>query len=127
MSLSFRVLEAAERRKCCVMVLFPMPYASYIVPRGTVYNTLSLAYSEKSHIGDTMTETDWEKRVSNLLKAELKRKGVTYAGLVERLAEIGVQEKEANIKNKLSRGKFSAAFLVQCLSAIGVERISITD
>ncbi len=66
-----------------------------------------------------MSETDWEKRVSNLLKAELKRKGVTYAGLVQKLAEIGVEEKEANIKNKLSRGKFSAVFLLQCLSAIG--------
>jgi hypothetical protein len=48
----------------------------------------------------------------------LKRKGVTYAGLVEKLAEIGVEEKEANIKNKLSRGKFSAVFLLQCLNAI---------
>lgn len=72
-----------------------------------------------------MTETDWEKRVSNLLKAELKRKGVTYAGLVEKLAEIGVDEKEANIKNKLSRGKFSAVFLVQCLEAIGCKGISV--
>jgi hypothetical protein len=48
----------------------------------------------------------------------LKRKGVTYAGLVEKLGEIGVDEKEANVKNKLSRGKFTAAFMLQCLSAI---------
>lgn len=70
-------------------------------------------------------EQDWEKRVSNLLKAELKRKGVTYAGLVEKLAAIGVEEKEANIKNKLSRGKFSAVFLVQCLNAVGTETIHL--
>lgn len=67
-----------------------------------------------------MPETEWEQRVSNLLKAELKRKGVTYSQLVERLAAIGVEEREANIKNKLSRGKFSAVFLLQCLKAIGV-------
>lgn len=72
-----------------------------------------------------MSETDWEKRVSNLLKAELKRKGVTYAGLVEKLAEIGVEEKEANIKNKLSRGKFSAVFLLQSLQAIGCQKIEL--
>lgn len=120
MSLSFKVLEAAERRKCCVMVLLPMPYVSDIVPQRTVYNTLGVAYDKKSNASDTMeTEQDWEKRVSNLLKAELKRKGVTYAGLVEKLAAIGVEEKEANIKNKLSRGKFSAVFLLQCLIAIG--------
>jgi hypothetical protein len=62
----------------------------------------------------------WDARTANLLKAELKRKGVTYAELVEKLAAIGIVEKEVNIANKLSRGKFSAAFMLQCLSAIGV-------
>lgn len=64
-------------------------------------------------------KTDWEMKAANLLKAELKRKGVTYAGLVERLAQLGVDEKEVNVRNKLSRGKFTAAFLLQCLEAIG--------
>ena len=44
---------------------------------------------------------------------------MTYSALVERLAEIGVSEKEANVRNKLSRGSFSAAFMLQCLEAIG--------
>ncbi|WP_454273355.1 DUF6471 domain-containing protein [Roseovarius sp. MBR-154] len=39
-------------------------------------------------------------------------KGVTYAQLVERLSNIGISEKEANVRNKLTRGKFSAAFLL---------------
>jgi hypothetical protein len=69
--------------------------------------------------------TDWESKVANLLKAELKRRGVTYARLVEKLAEIGVDEKDVNIRNKLARGKFSAVFLVQCLEAIGVERLTL--
>ncbi|CAN7175412.1 DUF6471 domain-containing protein [Rhizobium sp. LjRoot254] len=64
-------------------------------------------------------KTDYEMLAANLLKAELKRKGVTYAALVEKLAQIGVDEKEVNVRNKLSRGKFTAAFLLQCLSAIG--------
>ena len=63
-------------------------------------------------------QTDWEARAANLLKAELKRKGVTYAQLVEKLNAIRVAEKEVNIRNKLARGKFSAAFLLQCLVAI---------
>lgn len=65
-------------------------------------------------------QTEWETKAANLLKAELKRKGVTYAQLVEKLSEIGISEKEANVRNKLSRGKFSAAFLLQCLEAVGV-------
>lgn len=70
-------------------------------------------------------QNQWEQSVARILKAELKRKGVTYSQLVEKLAEIGVEEKEANIKNKLSRGKFSAAFLVQCIEAIGEKEIRI--
>lgn len=74
-----------------------------------------------------MTEkTDWELKAANLLKAELKRKGVTYAQLVERLAQLGVDEKEVNVRNKLSRGKFTAAFLLQCLEAIGTDNLRLT-
>ena len=71
-------------------------------------------------------KTDWEARAANLLKAELKRKGVTYAQLVEKLAAIGVVDAEVNIRNKLSRGKFTAAFLLQCLDAIGVSSLSVS-
>lgn len=71
-------------------------------------------------------KTDWEERVANMLKAELKRKGVTYAQLVEKLEEIGVDEKEVNIRNKLARGKFSAAFMVACLEAIGTQTIHLS-
>jgi len=70
-------------------------------------------------------KNDWETKVANLLKAELKRKGVTYAQLIEKLAEIGVDEKEVNVRNKLARGKFSAAFLVQCLEAIGTNELRL--
>ncbi|WP_342069906.1 DUF6471 domain-containing protein [Yoonia algicola] len=63
-------------------------------------------------------QNEWEMKAANLLKSELKRKGVTYAQLVEKLSEIGISEKEVNVANKLSRGKFSAAFLLQCLSAL---------
>ncbi len=72
-----------------------------------------------------MQKTDWEEKAANLLKAELKRKGITYAQLVEALAAIGIDEKEVNVRNKLSRGKFTAAFLLQCLSAIQVEEIRL--
>lgn len=70
-------------------------------------------------------KTDWETKAANLLKAELKRRGVTYAGLVERLADIGVTEKEVNIRNKLSRGKFTAAFMLQCLVAVKAAKLDL--
>jgi hypothetical protein len=70
-------------------------------------------------------KSDYELKAANLLKAELKRRGVTYAQLVERLAGIGVDEKEANVRNKLSRGKFTAAYLLQCLEAIEVSDLRL--
>ncbi|WP_258162976.1 DUF6471 domain-containing protein [Rhizobium sp. TH2] len=48
-----------------------------------------------------------------------------YAALVEKRAQIGVDEKEVNVRNKLSRGKFTAAFLLQCLMAIGSSNIHL--
>ena len=62
---------------------------------------------------------EYEAKAKNLLKGELKRRGLTYAQLVERLAVIGVQETERNLTNKISRGGFTAAFLLQCFDAMG--------
>lgn len=70
---------------------------------------------------------EYEKRVQGILKAELKRRGVTYAQLSEKLAAMGVTEAEPNIRNKLARGKFSAAFMVECLVAIGCDTVRLTD
>ena len=74
-----------------------------------------------------MPEKEWQDRIKGLLKAELKRRNVSYRGLSERLAEIGVHETEANIKNKISRGGFTAVFFVQCLIAIGVRDLRLAD
>lgn len=62
-----------------------------------------------------------------LLKAELKRRGVTYAQLSAKLAEMGIEEAEPNIRNKLARGKFSAAFMLECLKAIGVQSLRLEE
>lgn len=63
--------------------------------------------------------------VKGILKAELKRRGMTYADLATCLAKTGVIESEANLRNKISRGSFTAAFFLQCLLAIGCEHIVI--
>jgi hypothetical protein len=70
-------------------------------------------------------EIDWTQRVKGVLKAELKRRDMTYADLVEKLGELGIQETEVNIRNKIARGMFTAVFLFQCLTAIGVQSIQI--
>lgn len=72
-------------------------------------------------------ERDWSAEAKGLLKAELKRRGLTYADLVRALAEVGVVETEANLRNKISRGNFSAAFMLQALSAIGCTVIHLLE
>jgi 3-mercaptopyruvate sulfurtransferase SseA len=67
----------------------------------------------------------YETKAKNLLKSELKRKGITYAQLAEKLGELGLQETEQNLNNKISRGGFSAAFLIQCLDVIGAKDIRL--
>lgn len=70
-------------------------------------------------------DKEWLDRVKGLLKAELKRRNVSYKQLAERLEAMGIHETERNINNKISRGGFTATFLVQCLEAIGVTELSL--
>lgn len=72
-----------------------------------------------------MDDEAWTEQAKNLLKAELKRRGVGYDELAERLGAIGVNETARNIANKVSRGGFSAVFLIQCLTAIGARNVAI--
>ena len=74
-----------------------------------------------------MADSEWEARVKGLLKGELKRRGVSYGQLVEKLAAIGVVDSEPNVRNKLSRGKFTAVFLLQCLEAIGASSLRLSE
>ena len=68
---------------------------------------------------------EFEELAKNILKGELKRRGITYAQLVERLAKIGIQETERNLNNKISRGGFTAAFMLQCMMSIGANELRI--
>lgn len=68
---------------------------------------------------------EWEQRVKGLLKAELKKRGLGYRELAEKLTAMGIPETERNIANKISRGGFTAVFFVQCLEAIGAREVSL--
>jgi 3-mercaptopyruvate sulfurtransferase SseA len=71
------------------------------------------------------TQVDWEGEVKGLLKAEVKRRNLTYEQLAAKLTEIGVHDSARNIINKINRGTFSAVFFVQCLRAMGCKAVSL--
>jgi Domain of unknown function (DUF6471) len=68
---------------------------------------------------------DWQALVKGLLKAELKRRNLSYADLADKLGTIGIKDNERNISNKISRGTFTAVFFVQCMEAIGCNTIHL--
>ena len=68
----------------------------------------------------------WNAKARGLLKAELKRREIGYVQLAERLSALGLNETQASIANKISRGSFTAAFLLQCMDVIGCQKIDIS-
>ncbi|WP_242444510.1 DUF6471 domain-containing protein [Advenella sp. S44] len=64
-------------------------------------------------------------RASNLLKAELRRAGVGYAELCQRLAIIGVNESYKGVANKINRGTFSFVFFMQCMKVLDVKEVRL--
>lgn len=74
-----------------------------------------------------MPDREWQDRVKGILKAELKRRNVSYKQLAEKLEAMGIHESEKNINNKISRGGFTAVFFVQCLVAIGCSTLRLED
>lgn len=92
-----------------------------------VVKDISIVYDDKIDFYEGGMEIDWAGRVKGILKAELKKKNVSYRELAERLTAMGIPESEANIANKISRGGFTAVFFVQCLIAIGCHIVRLHE
>jgi 2-hydroxychromene-2-carboxylate isomerase len=79
-------------------------------------------------MGLAATERQLALRESRFVKAELKRAGLTYADLAERLKDHGLTaETEASIKAKLRRGPFAATWLHATLAALGREGLKLEE
>ncbi|MFN3989176.1 MAG: DUF6471 domain-containing protein [Erythrobacter sp.] len=76
---------------------------------------------------DIPSEKSWEELAKNLVRAEMMRRGVSFATLPDLLAKIGVTDNETNLRNKVGRGRFTIVFFLQCMKALGVEWIQIPE
>lgn len=72
-------------------------------------------------------EREWAERAKRFMKAELKRRDVTYEALAERMSELGWSETKASVASKLSRGGFPASFFLAAMKAIGCPIIRVED
>ena len=63
----------------------------------------------------------------NIIKSELKRKGLKVRNLVELLKPYGEEITELAFNNKISRNGFSAVFFLKCMDALNVKEVKIKD
>lgn len=70
---------------------------------------------------------DWGEHAAALLRSEMAKRRMKYPDLVRALGEIGVQDSERNLSNKIGRGTFSAAFFLQCLAAMEIKNLRLDE
>lgn len=74
-----------------------------------------------------MKNMDWNTLAAGIIKAELKRRNISYENLITMLEKIGVKETQSSILNKMSRGTFQFSFFLQCAAAIGLKNLRLED
>lgn len=68
-----------------------------------------------------------DERAKRIIRAEMVRADVSYVELADRLSAAGQIATVASLRNKLSRGTFTAEFFLQCLEALGVKTLRLED
>lgn len=68
---------------------------------------------------------NWNEFAKGVLRSEMAKHRVSYADLAAKLGELGIEESVPNLRNKVSRGSFTAAFLFQCLKAMRVTMLHL--
>lgn len=76
---------------------------------------------------ETLTQEDGSGVAKAMFKVEMAKRNLTYAGLADLLARYGIKENERNLRNKISKGAFSAAFFFQCMLAMGATTLDMSN
>lgn len=67
----------------------------------------------------------WEDAAQGEIIRVMKERNLTYGDLERRLADMYVYESAAQLNRKINRKKFSAAFLLMCMRALGMEQLKV--
>ena len=103
--------------------------SSNVVLFRILVNDIRIRYDDKNHRRCARDEERWIDAAKGIIKAELKRRNLKYRDLAERLSSAGQASEmdERNLRNKIARGTFTAAFMLECLAAIGVQNLRLED
>lgn len=69
----------------------------------------------------------WEQQATNLLKAEMARRGFSYEDLQLALKKVGIEKSLGNLRKTINLGKFSFTFFLQCAQVIGLNKLYLSD
>ncbi|CAJ0799556.1 hypothetical protein P3T32_000989 [Ralstonia sp. GP73] len=67
----------------------------------------------------------WEERAKELVLWGMAQRKLGYKELARRLERYGIEESADQINRKVNRKRFSAAFLLACLTAMELQSIPI--
>lgn len=71
----------------------------------------------QSRKGDPIQRA-FEERAKRMIRGAMEDRGMSMAELSQCLGALGVNISAGGVANKISRGGFSAAFMLQCLEAL---------
>src|ERR1700686_3138192 len=97
-----------------------------IVPSIEIFYIPQKSHAERG-MGLTEREKEYGSKASRFLKAELKRAGIGYKELAERLNAHGLEESETSITGKLARGTFAASFFLAVIAVLELEGVTLAD
>lgn len=69
---------------------------------------------------DVPINVEYEEKVKALVRYAMAQKGVDLDELAKRLNKMGVEISAGGLANKISRGGFGGAFLLQCMEALDI-------
>lgn len=69
---------------------------------------------------DNPIYAEYEAKAKSLLRNAMVQRGIDVDDLAARLNEMGIQISPGGLANKISRGGFSSAFLLQCMEAMDI-------
>jgi len=74
----------------------------------------------------TKSNQHWQVKAKKLIKLEMLKRDIGYKELSALLQAAGTEETPGNLKTKINRATFGAAFLLQVLDVIGC-KLSVED
>lgn len=73
-------------------------------------------------------DDEWKARARGILKAELGRRNIKQVELAKLLEDAyGIKETPQSLSNKITRGTFSAVFMLQILGVIGCANLQLSE